>query len=105
MYEYRSGCDGRLKTEAEGSTRLGHTGLRVGTDTTKGEEENCFLGPIWVRDFHSRTKKPVMSKRKFCCTEPDRLLTKFTTQNQKNKKENQSFFIVTILYIPEGWNF
>jgi hypothetical protein len=39
MYEYRSGCDGRLKTEAEGSTRLGHTGLRVGTNTTKDRDE------------------------------------------------------------------
>ncbi len=26
---------------------------------------------------------------------------KFTTQNRKSKKENQSFFLDTILYFPE----
>jgi hypothetical protein len=30
MYEYR--CDERLKAKGEGSTRLAHTGLRVGLE-------------------------------------------------------------------------
>jgi hypothetical protein len=32
-------------------------------------------------------------KKSICCTEPYSSLTKFTTQNRKSKKENQSFFI------------
>jgi hypothetical protein len=38
MYEYR--CDERLKTEAEGSTRLGRTHwVARGTDTPKDRDE------------------------------------------------------------------
>jgi hypothetical protein len=40
-------------------------------------------------------------KESFCCTEPYKLFTKFTTRNRKRKKENQSFFIETILCFPE----
>jgi hypothetical protein len=42
-----------------------------------------------------------VKKESFCCTEPERLFTKFTTQNRKSKKENPSFFIATILCFPE----
>jgi hypothetical protein len=35
MYEYR--CDERLKTKAEGSTRLAYTGLRGGLEHLKIE--------------------------------------------------------------------
>jgi hypothetical protein len=43
----------------------------------------CFLETIWSRGFHSGTKK--------------------TAQNRKTKKENQSFFITTILFFFEYW--
>jgi hypothetical protein len=34
-----------------------------------------------------------VKKESFCCTEPERVLPKFTTQTSKSKKENQNFFI------------
>jgi hypothetical protein len=41
-------------------------------------------------------------KESFCCTEPERLFTKFTTQNRKATKRKSKFFISTILCFPEG---
>jgi hypothetical protein len=40
-------------------------------------------------------------KESFCCTQPYRLVTKYTTHNRKSKKESQSFFISTIFWFPE----
>ena len=46
-------------------------------------------------------RKTVIKKKSYCCKGPQRLFTKFTTQKRKIKKENQSFFITTILCFPE----
>ena len=42
-----------------------------------------------------------VKKESFCCTEPSRLFTKFTTQNRTSKKRKSKFFIATILCFPE----
>jgi hypothetical protein len=56
---------------------------------------------MWAWDFHSGTKKPVMSKRKFLLHGTLKTFSKFTTQTSKSKKENQSFFRATILCFPD----
>jgi len=41
-------------------------------------------------------------KESYCCTEPSRLFTKFTTQKKKSKKEikNFSFFFIHNFVLP-----
>jgi len=54
----------------------------------------CWIFVLVQKDSNAK-------KESFCCTEPSRLFTKFTTQNRKSKNEHQSFFVATILCFPE----
>jgi len=46
-------------------------------------------------------KESNTKKESFCCAEPERLFTKFTTQNKKEQKKKSKLLISTILCFPE----